>query len=103
MEKLTKQAILDIQAKVADIIRKTYNCEFTGIIKVIQLNNGYEVKLFKNKEILLFDVAADIEDLESFLKYFTEELKRSRLNLIKFYTGYKYEETDYMAKNQQTC
>lgn len=77
-----KQAILEA---ITEVYKKCY----LGNLKITKLKPcGYDVALGLDCDEKPFHIAASLEE-QDFIKYFKQELRRSRLSDSHFYTGYK--------------
>lgn len=85
--------MVDLKQAILDIIKECYGKCYIGPLRIREMpGGGWDVQLgFQNDERPIH-IAAQL-DIDSFLKYFREEIRHRHLAHDHFYTGYtKYPE-----------
>lgn len=85
-----EQVILEA---VQDIYRKKY----IGRIEVVELNNGYQLRLGMNKSWCPITISAELND-KDFIEFVKKELRSRHFDLVQYFSGYKYEPEDKCIK-----
>lgn len=65
----------DLQKKILDYIRETYEATYKGRIEVNYLNPGYELLLGIPSYLAFTTISADIDNPDDFYKFVCEELR----------------------------
>lgn len=77
--------------EIKKFIEQTYECEFRGKIKVVGLDEEtYNLRLTLNSFFVPLNITRQ-GTIEEFLDYIKDEIKKRRLNVVEYYTGYKGE------------
>lgn len=77
-----------MEEKILELIRKVYNRNYVGKLKVNKLPNGYQVILGLNNIDKPLTISADLED-DDFLKFFEQELRDRHLHYSHYSEGYR--------------
>ncbi len=73
----------DLESAVQDIIKEIYEKEYTGMLRVIKLKNGYKLQLGFGHNDIPQEYAFDGNE-QQFLKYIRKELKKVGWDSIEF-------------------
>lgn len=79
-----------LENKILLLIENIYNCIFKGKV-IVSLDNGtYTLQLILNSAYAPIYISFEGTE-EEFLKFLEKDLKRRRLDVTEYYSGYKYE------------
>lgn len=76
-----------LEKKICDIIKRIYNAEYIGYIKVEELNPGFKLILGIPNEMIPTTIATDIDDPHIFLSFIEKELKSRNYIRQWYYKG----------------
>lgn len=77
-----------MKEKILQIIRDLYCCEYTGLLKIEEIPNGYCLVLGLNNTEKPLRISANLDE-ENFLKFIRKELRERHLDFTKYYYGYQ--------------
>lgn len=81
--------------EIKNFIEQTYECIFSGKIQVISLaENTFNLRLTLNSFYVPLNITMD-GSIEEFLKYVKDEIRRRRLFVVEYYSGYTGEKPAY--------
>lgn len=88
----------EIEQAILEAVQDIYHKKYVGRLQVIQLSNGYTLKMWFNKPEAPITISAELE-ASKFIKFIQSELRNRHFELVQYFTGYKYDPEDLC--NQQ--
>lgn len=89
--------------KIKDIICEVYEAIYVGKMKVEEIEGGYVLSLYMNKDFLTptCKMYKQCTSIDEFLDYVRESLLERDLNLTRYYVGEKIDLNDYKKRNRR--
>lgn len=92
----------ELEAAILDGVQDIYKKKYVGKLKVIELSEGYQMKMWLNHPEAPLVIAAQLPDQE-FLSFILKELRSRHLELTEYFTGYKIEDPYNNCDNTTSC
>ena len=88
----------DIEQVILEAVQDIYHKKYVGRLEVKQLNNGYQLLMWFNKPEAPISISAECSE-NDFIKFIKKELRERHFELVKYFTGYKYDPEDICNQN----
>lgn len=83
----------EIEQAILEAVTDIYHKKYVGKIEVVQENGGYTLRMGFNKPWCPISISAEL-NAEQFIDFIKKELKSRHFELVKYFSGYKYEPND---------
>lgn len=88
----------DIELAILEVVQDIYHKKYVGRLEVRRLKNGYQLLMWFNKPEAPITISAEYS-ASDFIKFIKKELRERHFELVKYFTGYKYEPEDKCNQN----
>lgn len=88
----------DIEQAILEAVQDIYHKKYVGRLEVRKLKNGYQLLMWFNKPETPISISAEYS-ANDFIKFIRKELRERHFELVKYFTGYKYDPTDECNQN----
>ena len=83
----------DIEQAILEAVQDIYHKKYVGRLQVKPLSKGYQLIMWFNKPEAPITISAECSSTD-FIKFIRKELRERHFELVKYFTGYKYEPED---------
>ena len=87
-----------IKQAILEAVRDIYHKEYIGRLEVKELSNGFQLLMWFNKPEAPITISAELPT-DKFIKFIRQELRDRHFEIVKYFTGYKYEPEDICNQN----
>lgn len=88
----------DIEQAILEAVQDIYHKKYVGRLQVKPLSKGYQLIMWFNKPEAPITISAEYSSTD-FIKFIRKELRERHFELVKYFTGYKYEPEDICNQN----
>ena len=87
-----------IRQAILEAVQDIYHKKYVGRLDVTELSNGYKLSMWFNKPNAPISISAELP-AQKFIEFIKKELRERHFELVKYFTGYKYEPEDVCNQN----
>lgn len=80
----------EIKQAILEAVMDIYHEKYVGKLDVNELKNGFQALFYFNKQETPIAISAELP-AEKFIKFIKKELRERHFEIVKYFTGYKYE------------
>ena len=88
----------EIEQAILEAVQDIYHKKYVGRLQVKPLSKGYQLIMWFNKPEAPITISAEYSSTD-FIKFIRKELRERHFELVKYFTGYKYEPEDICNQN----